>query len=50
MTRKLGSSQIQNIVDVKSEVAEIKKLVIELYSRPIIPEPLVMEVVLEVYV
>lgn len=44
MTRQLGNSQIPNIVEVKIEVAKIKKMVNELYKRPFIPSTMIIEI------
>lgn len=50
MTRQLSSSQTLNIIEVKLEVADIKRIVVELHDRPIIPELEVMNFMLEVHV
>lgn len=39
MTHQLGRGQIPNITEVKIEVAEIKKIVDDLYDIPFIPTP-----------
>lgn len=46
----MGSSQTPDITKVKSKVDEIKKMVVELYDRPIISEPVVAIVVPNVHV
>lgn len=43
MTRKLGSNQIPDILELKVEVEEIKKMSNELYDRAFIPTPMIME-------
>lgn len=40
----MGSREIPDIVEVKSQVAEIIKIVAKLYDRLIIPEPMVTKV------
>lgn len=45
MAQKFGSNIILDIAKVKTEVAKIKKIVVELYNRPIIPKTVVTEVV-----
>lgn len=50
MNQQMGSGQIPDIAEVKFEVAEIKKMVDELYDRPFIPSPVVAEVELGIYV
>lgn len=44
MTHQLGSGQIQDIVEVKIEVAEIKNMEEKLYNRLFIPVPVLTEV------
>lgn len=45
ITRQLGTGQSPNIGDVRAEIAKIKKMITQLYERPIIAE-LVMETVI----
>lgn len=42
ITQQLGTEQISNIANVKAEITEIKKMVIEQYERSVVIEP-VME-------
>lgn len=46
----MGNIQIPDISEVKSKVQEIKKMIVKLYDRSIIPKPIVTDVVPEVYV
>lgn len=48
MTYQLVSNQILDIAEVKTKVAEIKKKMDELYDRPFIPTPVIVEVNLEI--
>lgn len=50
MTRHFGSSKILDIVEVKSKVAEIKKIVDELYDRPFIPALVITKIEPEIEV
>lgn len=46
----MGREQTPNIAKIKFEVVEIKKIVLELYDRPIILEPMIKTVVHTVHV
>lgn len=50
MIRQMGSVQNLNIVEVKEEVAEIKKMVNELYDWPFILVPVITEVEPKIHV
>lgn len=50
MTRHFGSNKILDIVEVKSKVAEIKKIVDELYDRPFIPASVITKIKPEIEV
>lgn len=45
ITQQLGSGQMPNIADARSKIAKIKKMVMELYERPIIAEPVVETII-----
>lgn len=46
----MSSVQTLDVTEVKAEVAEIKKMVAELYDRPVMSEPVVKIVVPMFYV
>lgn len=50
MTRSLSSSQTLYIMNVKDEVVEIKRIVIELYDRPVMSNLKVTTVMLDVHI
>lgn len=50
MTWQLGSSETLDITKVKSKVAEINRMMDELYARLVVSEPKVMIVIPEVHV
>lgn len=50
MIQQLGREKTPDIVEVKSEVDKINKMVMELYDRLIIPELVITQVVPEVYI
>lgn len=39
--RQLGSRQAPNIADIRATIAEIKKIVVKLYERSVVPEPII---------
>lgn len=50
MALQLGSGQILEIAEMTAEVTKKIKMIMELYDRPIIPEPMVTKVILIVQV
>lgn len=46
----MGSGKTHDIAEIKSEVADIKKMVMELYDRLVIPELVIKKVVPTVHV
>lgn len=50
MTHQLGRDQTPDIMDVKAEVAKIKKMVHELYDKPFILAHVIIEIELVIEV
>lgn len=46
----MSGGQTPNIVDIRSEVAEIKKIVVELYEISVVTKPIVEIVISTLYV
>lgn len=50
MTQQLGSVQTPDITKVRAKVVEIKRMVMELYDRPIIPKLVVTTVMPDIHI